>query len=62
MPPILNISHNEFNGAHAHAQKTIPLAPIHSFTIQKVPSLFQQSSIKDSRQSIILFVLQASYK
>ena len=40
-PPILNTSHCEFNGAHscAHAQKTIPLAPIHPFTKQMVLSL-----------------------
>ena len=29
----------------AHAQKTIPLEPIYSFTRQIVPSLHQQSSI-----------------
>ena len=35
-PPILSTSHCEFNGARLciHAQKTIPLAPIHSFTKQ----------------------------
>ena len=34
------------NGARlcAHARKTIPLAPIHSFTKQIVPSLYQESS------------------
>ena len=39
-PSILSTSHCEFNGAHscAHAQKTIPMAPIHSFTKQIVPS------------------------
>ena len=35
-PPFLSTSHCEFNGARSctHAQKTIPLAPIHSFTRQ----------------------------
>ena len=29
--------------SYAHAQKTIPLAPIHSFTKQIVPSMYQES-------------------
>ena len=45
MPPILSTSHCEFYGARscAHAQKTIPMAPIHSFTKQIVPSMYQES-------------------
>ena len=41
VPPILSTSYCEFHGAHscAHAQKTIPLAPIHSFTKQIVLEL-----------------------
>ena len=47
MPPILSTDHYEFYETHSctHTQKTIPLAPIHSFTKQIVPSLYQQSSI-----------------
>ena len=42
---ILSTSHCEFNGARscAHARKTIPLAPIHPFTKQMVPSLCPES-------------------
>ena len=29
--------------SYAHARKTIPLAPIHSFTKQIVPSMYQES-------------------
>ena len=29
----------------AHARKTIPLAPIHSFTKQIVPSMYEESLI-----------------
>ena len=45
MPPILSTSHCEFNGACSctHARKTIPLAPIHLFTKQIVPSLCPES-------------------
>ena len=41
MPPILSTSYCKFNGARSctHAQKTIPMAPIHPFTKQMVPSL-----------------------
>ena len=44
-PPILSTSHCEFYGARscAHARKAIPLAPIHSFTKQIVPSMYQDS-------------------
>ena len=43
--PILSSSHCEFYGARlcAHARKTIPLAPIHSFTKQIVPSMYEES-------------------
>ena len=46
MPPILSTSHCEFYGARlcAHAQKTIPLAPIHSFTKQIVPRIVDLKS------------------
>ena len=45
MPPILSTSHYEFNGtrSYAHAQKTIPLAPIHSFTKQIVSPMYEES-------------------
>ena len=45
MPPILSISHCEFNGtrSYAHAQKTIPLAPIHLFTKQVITLLCPES-------------------
>ena len=45
VPPILSISHCEFHGARfcAHARKTILLAPIHSFTKQIVPSMYEES-------------------
>ena len=41
-PPILSTSHCKFNGTRscAHAQKTIPLAPIHPFTKRTVPLLY----------------------
>ena len=41
MPPILGTSHRKFNGTClcAYSRKTIPLAPIHLFTKQMVPSL-----------------------
>ena len=41
MSPILTTSQCEFNGARscAHARKTIPIALIHPFTKQMVPSL-----------------------
>ena len=44
VPPILSTSRCEFNGTHscAHARKTIPLAPIHLFTKQIVPSMYQK--------------------
>ena len=44
-PPILSTSQCEFNGARscAHARKTIPLAPIHSFTKHIVPSMYEES-------------------
>ena len=29
--------------SYAHARKTIPMAPIHSFTKQIVPSMYQES-------------------
>ena len=48
---ILSTSHYKFYGALA--RKTIPLTPIHSFTKQVVPSLYQQS---DSLQLITLFL------
>ena len=50
MPPILSTSHCEFNGTHlcAHARKTIPLAPIHSFTRQ-IRSTFIVSTIINLR-------------
>ena len=56
-PPILSTSHCEFNGIHlcTHARKTISLAPIHSFTRQIVPSLYQQSSTCFLRSIILLF-------
>ena len=40
-PPILSTSHCELYGTRscAHARKTIPLAPIHSFTKQMRPNL-----------------------
>ena len=43
-PPILSISHCEFNGARscAHARKPIPLPPIHLFTKPIVPSLYSE--------------------
>ena len=43
----------EFNGTHscAHARKTIPLAPIHLFTKQIVPSLYQESFTQSSLRS-----------
>ena len=41
VPLILSTSHWELNGAHA--QKTIPLVPIHSFTKQIAPSMYQES-------------------
>ena len=43
--PILSTSHCELNDAHlcAHARKNIPLVPIHSFTKQIVPSMYQES-------------------
>ena len=43
-PPILSTSHCEFNGIRScvHARKTIPLAPIHPFTKQIVPSMYQE--------------------
>ena len=45
VPPILSTSHCEFNGTRSctHAQKTIPLAPIHSFTKQIVPPMYEES-------------------
>ena len=45
MQPILSTNYCKFNGARlcAHARKTIPLAPIHSFTKQIVPSMYQES-------------------
>ena len=45
MPPILNTSHGELYGARlcAHARKTIPMAPFHSFTKQIIPSMYQKS-------------------
>ena len=44
-PPILSTSHFQFNAARscAHARKTIPVAPIHPFTKQMVPSLCPES-------------------
>ena len=52
-PPILSTSHCEFNGARlcAHARKTIPLAPIHSFTKQMVPSLCPESLTRSLSRS-----------
>ena len=46
VPPILITCHCEFSGARlcAHAQETIPLAPILPFTKHIVPSLYQQST------------------
>ena len=43
--PILSSSHCEFYGARSctHARKTILLAPIHSFTKQIVPSMYEES-------------------
>ena len=43
--PILSSSHCEFYGARlcADARKTISLAPIHSFTKQIVPSMYEES-------------------
>ena len=43
-PPILSTSHGELYGIClcAHTRKTIPLAPIHLFTKQIVPSLYQE--------------------
>ena len=46
VPIILSTSHCKFNGTRSctHIRKTIPQAPIRSFTKQIVPSLYQQSS------------------
>ena len=43
--PILSTSHCEFYGTRscAHARKTIPLAPIHPFTKQIVPLMYEES-------------------
>ena len=56
---ILSTSHCELDDVRlcAHAQKIIPLAPIHPFTIQKVPSLYSINNHHleiDSWQSIKL--------
>ena len=50
---MLSTSHYEFNGARscAHARKTIPLAPIHLFTKQMVPSLCPESLTRSLFQS-----------
>ena len=52
-PPILSTSRCEFNGTRscAHARKTIPLAPIHPFTKQMVPSLCPQSLTRSLSRS-----------
>ena len=53
MPPILSTSQCEFNGTRScsHTRKTIPLAPIHLFTKQMVPSLCQESLTRSSLRS-----------
>ena len=52
-PPILSTNHCEFNGTRSctHAQKTIPLVPIHPFTKQIVPSLCPESLPRSLSQS-----------
>ena len=46
-----------YNGIRlcTHTRKIISLAFIYLFTVQKVPSLYQQSSARDSWQLMILF-------
>ena len=46
----------------AHARKTIPLAPIHSFTKQIVPSMYQQSMSWSRLVSINTSFPHESYK
>ena len=55
MPPILSTSHCKFNRARSctHAQKAIPLAPIHSFTEQMVPSLCPESLTRSLSKSFL---------
>ena len=52
-PPIQSTSQCELNGTRlcGHAQKTIPLAPIHPFTKQMVPSLCPESLSRSLSQS-----------
>ena len=51
---LLSTSHCKFNGACSctHTQKTIPLAPIHLFTKQIVPSLSPESLIQSLVRSL----------